>query len=532
MQIRAYLLLALLGMGALAGCLDEAKDDDGNGPLTDKGGWDATPVDSPDWAIRALYAGDNPAETEFTAVHDHSDREVHKGLSTVNFDLAGWDPLVTGYHGASAGGYYCGEVSVDGDRKLAVVNSFTSATAIAVIDVTEPDNPIMVGELNLPRTHVYDAAITDDGQFAILATSPLAAISHGDGSGTKSYTERPVFTDRCGFQYQGPEDELPFASGTLLVDLRTPEVPAVADFVPGPALGPHSVSSQTIDGVTYATASITNLVYSVSYFDVFTVEILPVLDQGKLVPYSAYSANYVTDDVVSGLALLNGHVDATLVKHSDGRLLGLLANWDGGLLIVDFSLPVPTLVAEYGNSQSSHGASSGSIHTAYVVGEREGRFLIVIGQEVGGSFNQEGNRRPTGQMTLLDIANPEAPEALARWTMPVYIRWSGALHFSTHYPAVVGDVLYVSTYHGGLWAADMREENWPEMPTIGVYIPSTAEGEGPVTDTAYAPYVLDVLALENGNVLTFDGTGAYSLNFDPEDTRVVPAAPWTEDAWL
>lgn len=212
-------MVGLLLLTTFAGCLADDGPDAEN-----PGGNNGDPVVSADWATNAIFAGSNPEDSDFQTVHDLSDRSLHRGLSTPNFIEQGWDPLTTDFHQASAGGYYCGEVSTEGDRKYAVVNSFTSGVALVVIDVTDPTTPEKVGELVLPRTQIYDSAITRDGQFAILATSPLAAITHGDGTGTAlrqdTYTERMSFVDNCGNTFAGPEAEIPFVSGTLLIDLR------------------------------------------------------------------------------------------------------------------------------------------------------------------------------------------------------------------------------------------------------------------------------------------------------------------------
>ena len=105
--------------------------------------------------------------------HDHNDPAHHGGLSTPNFEVLGWDPLVTDYHGATSGDYFCADLgSLDG-RQIAVSHSFNSDVALVVVDVTEPARPVFLGELVLPRTHVWDVAMLPDASYAVLATSPL-----------------------------------------------------------------------------------------------------------------------------------------------------------------------------------------------------------------------------------------------------------------------------------------------------------------------------------------------------------------------
>lgn len=526
------LLAILLMLTAFAGCLggDDPAPEPEPTPTPE-------PSAEPDWARRAIYGPDFAAQDPGSPVaHDHSDRSLHQGLSTPNFRVLGHAPLGTDHHGQSAGGYYCGEVGGD-DRRLAVVNSFTSEVAVVVVDVTDPAAPQKLGELVLPNTQIYDSAITDDGQFAVLATSPLAPITHEDGAQT--YRERPVWRDACGAETQGPEDVLPFVSGTLLVDLRDPSVPAVEDFVPSPAIGPHSVSTTEVDGTRYVVSSTTNLAYTASYFSIHTVEDL--LGQGKLLPYGVHSAHYVPpaddpSDPVGALALLNGHVDGTIAKNPvTGDTLAYLANWDGGLITVRLDGPGQlTELSTWGARDPDRTPdATGVIHSAQPLPEQwNDRAVVITGQEVGGNIGGD-TPRPTGQVVVLDVSDPEAPEALAKWTIPVDFTWSGNLHFSTHYPAMVNDTLFVATYHGGLWAADASPEQWPDLPSLGVFIPAgEPAGGSAATDTAYAPYVLDVLAEPEGHLVVFDSTsGAYTVVFDP-DAGVQPAAPWGDNPFI
>jgi hypothetical protein len=519
-------ITGILALVALAGCIGDGADSEGAEP-----GTPSNPVTN--WAANIVYAGDDPAETGNIAAHDHSDRAAHRNFSTPNFIEVGWNPLVTDFHGTSSGGYYCGEVS--DDAKIAVVNSFSSNVALVVMDVSDPTDPQFLGELVMPNTQIYDSAVTADGNFAILATSPLAPIVH---EAKITPQQGMFFRNACGQTFAGPEDELPFVSGTLLVDIRDPTNPSVEDFVPGPAIGPHSVSSTNVGGTDYVASSITNLVYQASYFQFFTVE--DVAGQGKLVPYSSYTANYlVTDaptasDPVGALDLLNGHVDATIYEHPmSGQLLAGLANWDGGLITIDISLPVPVLLSTWGDLSTEAGALSGVIHTAYPVPELvDDKFLFITGQEVGSSIGDNQTGRPSGQIVILDMTNPASPTPVARWTHPTWIQWSGGLHMSTHYVAWDNQTLYAANYHAGIWAIDARPEVWPELPSLGAYLPTNEPPGGSASDNAYAPSVLDVLPLGNNTILGYDSTsGAYVLQFD-RSVAVEPAAPWTADAWI
>ncbi len=536
--------IAVLIVLALAGCISEPDP-----PVEPEPEPLPEPMVEPTWARAAVYGPDHAEFGPGDPVgHDHSDRAAH-AWTTPNFEVLGWDPLVTDRHGMSAGGYYCGEVSKDGEQKLAVVNSFTSQVAMVVLDVTDPMAPEYLGELVLTNAQIYDSAITDDGQFAILATSPLITAHEDDeradrrdyeagarlpapdadalaglAASQDTITVQPIFRDRCGNEYQGPEDELPVASGIALIDIRDPTVPSVEDFVSQPAIGPHSVSATTIDGTRYAVASVTNLVYTASFFSVFTVEELA--GQGKLAPFVEYSANY--DQQVQGTnPLLNGHVDATLHDHPDGLILWV-ANWDGGLHSVRIDGPgQTTLLDVFG--ERTQAPLAGRIHSAEIVGERDGRTYILTGQEVGSNMQSGDHRRPTGQVVLLDVTDPADLSPVAKWTLPVDVAWSGNLHMSTHYMHIIGDTLFVANYHNGVWAADASPEQWPDLPSIGVFMPSSVADEGIRTDTSYAPYVLDLQPLADGSLLVFDGSGAYTVAFTGRHPDVPPATPWPQE---
>lgn len=556
--MRAFLAILLMSV-ALSGCLG-GDDGPGNG-----NGETPDPALS-QWHIDAIYgkgvdpaAFDHQDESEpHLELHDHTDPDHHKGLTTPNFEVLGWDPLETDYHGQTSGGYFCGglaEEEVDG-RLYAAIHSFSSEVALVVLDVTDPNEPFMVGELALPRTDIYDAIISNDGRQGVLSVSPTTdtgrllgvdlPVAGTLGLPSGSYSDRLVFTDMCGNEYAGPEAELPFGPGTMLVDLSDPTDPQIADVEPAPVLGPHSISSTTVDGVEYVAASTTNLAYEASYFQFFTIDDTPL--GAQLTLYNEYTSQYAQgetehlsefDPDAPGIpVLLNGHVEAEIFEHPlTGQLLASLANWDGGMHIIDISDPlVPTPVSIWGDSRDASISHSGQIHSVTPLPDLvDGRFIVGVGQETGSSFGETGvDHRPTGQIVLLDLTDPASPEPVARWTLPMQLHWSGTLDFSTHYFAFHEDVMYVAMYHGGVWAVDIAEDQWPELPSLGVWVADREAPNGYASQYVnYVPVTLDVFVLPGGELLTFDAkSGAYTLRFDPDDGTVPVIAPWTQDAWI
>jgi hypothetical protein len=526
--MQRLLLAVALTVLPLAGCLDS---DDGEPKVPP-----ASVLDS-SWAERAVTSSKTNEQ------HDHGDPTHHEGFTTPNFQILGHDPLVNNYHGRPAGGTYCGMVAETEERTIAVYHSFTTNVVLHVVDLSDVANPELVGILVMPLTHVYDVSVTADGMFAVLATTPKQDLPETPPTllgadpigGVATYRERITFIDACGNEYQGPEENLPFSNGIVLVSLADLTAPTIVDYDPQPVLGVHSVSVETIDGTTYIAGSTTNLVHGASYFVFYTLETLPVVGTTML-PYGAFSAQYPIADVPDPqrTPLTSGHVDATLQKHPiTGQILAYLSNWNGGLVIVELAgLGQVQAIGHWTDYDPSQGSSmTGQWHSARPLYElRDGRHITLFGQEIGG----RPSLRPTSLALLMDTTDPTDPKPLARWTLPVDPNWDGGAMWSTHYLDLVGDTLFISLYHGGVWAADAREQHWPNLPSVGVFIPNAAPPDQPVALYAdWDPLVMEVNHLADGTLVILDGTsGAYTVRFTENDPRVPPVAGWTEDNWV
>jgi hypothetical protein len=523
---RTVPLVLLLAAVALAGCLGGSDSD----PASEVSSPDPTPEVADDWAAQALPFGDG---------HDHTDPADHANRTTPNFQVQGWSPLTTDYHGSTSGGHLCGEVATEGERDLAVTHSFSTDVAFVVIDVTDPENPEKLGELVLRNTQTYDVAVTDDGTSVALATSPLDT-GPDDGAGTEAEqgtrTIQPVWRDTCGNTYEGPETDVPYASGVVLADISDPTAPQVADFEAQPVLGAHSVFATTVDGTDWVLGSTTNLAHSASYFTFFTVESTP---QGPTLVerYRHSSETPNPDRDPQDHPRINGHVDGWIQKHPEtGDTLAYLANWDGGLVVLDMSDGPPfEVVSQWTDFDPDAGSlMTGNIHEAHPLSTTwDGRHYTFIGQETP----ERPAKRPTGQVIMLDTTDPANPEPVARWTLPADVNWDGFLQFSTHYLAIQDRTLFVSNYHGGVWAVDADPAAGPELPTLGVFLP-TRTPEKPAdtsyTDFDWTPTVLDVKAVDDETLFVPDGiSGGYTVTFDRGAPVEVPTPdPWTKDAWI
>jgi hypothetical protein len=447
--------------------------------------------------------------------HDHGDRSQHLNLSTPNFEVLGWDPLVTEQFGTTLTGMGCGgTVTREDGMRLAIVHSISTDVSFVVADVTDPLAPRMVGEFYMPNAVVWDADISADGMHVLVGAYPFVlggplVLPVGAGAALPAPVDtapfQMTFRNACTGEVRevGPLNYFPYGPGIVMVGIQDPANPVFEDWVSQPAIGPHSVGSQMIDGVLYATSSVTNLQHQSSYYTIFTIE------GSKLVP-----AHVIRTPGNPPPTELNGHTDVFLHKHPfTDQVLAYLANWDG-MYVYDITGPVATEVSAW--------YDDGSVHTTYPFPYVSGdKFYLVVGQEVG-----EPAELPTGWVYILDITDPAAPKEVGRWTMPVKPKWDdGGLQFSPHYVAILNQTMFVTNYHGGMWAVDISDLTAPAA--IGIFVP---ERESPANydgAESYGPTLEDVIVdPATGILTTWDNAGGvYQLRFN-ESMPKVPAPRW------
>ncbi|MEA3143390.1 MAG: hypothetical protein QOG31_714 [Thermoplasmata archaeon] len=554
--MRVLLLAGLLAFGALAGCM--AKPDPAPAIV---------PVRDPAWALQAIFGAADPLETDHVLPkeHDHGNRTQHLGFGTPNFEVVGHDALLSPYFGTTAGTGYCGDAAerAPGKRQIAVVHSFQTDVALTVLDVTDRAKPTMLGELVLPYEFTYDAAIFADGKYAVIAGNPDLASDKppvaADADGMVPFPMR--WRDACGGEraVASNVDRVPYGYAAILVDLSTPEDPKVADFYEYPGgRNVHSISTATVDGTRYVATSglaavpctvpsvtgnpVANPVpcepavprygNALSHFDILTVRETPA--GARLALDLVYTPADQTHLDPSLLYLSNGHTDAQIEKHPvTGQTIAYLADWDGGLHIIRLDGPgQATPLASWGQAPGGDPTQmKGHVHSVWPVpGAQDGHHYLLTGQEVIG----RPAGRPSGQVVMLDVTNPAVPLRAFKWTLPVDVQWppSQGEMFSTHYPVLANGTLFVSMYHGGVWAANASKANWPDLPSVGAFLP-TLEPAGKPFRGGPTPEVLEVLSLGDGTLLVYDGTsGAYTVRFHPDDARVPPALPWADNPWI
>lgn len=530
------------------------------------GGTGADDPFDPLWSEAALQSG---------AGHDHEDRDQHRGLSTPNFQGTGFEPLVSDHYGKPAGSYFCGDAQTMPDgRRIAAVES-RSDVGFAFLDVTDAAAPTWLGELVMPLTHIYDLAVVPDGKHVVLVASKmreenlpvdLPPLPH-DGvhglSGAASPVEGtaspanaaaappPMWRDACGERpvqdgTDSTEDPLPRPGHIILVDITTEGGPTIVDSQPMPGFG-HSVFTTAIAGTAWALVSTTYF-----YTDTTAGAGVDQLSAGYSRVVTTYALYEVADSPAGGKVLLRGtykplpeaeetsdvgpdmlgpraHDGWLSVHPGTGRTLGYLAGGDR-FSIVDWTDPAqPQLLSEWTDAVPGREGYSGNLHSAYAMPEMWGdRHYTVLGPEFGGHPTEH----PSGILWVLDTTDPAAPREVAAWTLPHEVEWNGTYMFSNHYFSVHDRTLFVSMYHGGVWAIDLApvgSDDFVLLDSVGVFMPDRDPPEEPARRLRWAPTVEEVIAFPDGTLVTFDGnSGAYTFRFDP-DRPAPPPKPWPID---
>ncbi|HLE48308.1 MAG TPA: hypothetical protein VI818_08435, partial [Candidatus Thermoplasmatota archaeon] len=485
-----------------------------------------------DWADLALVGG---------ADHSHRDPKQHENRSTPNFETLGYNPLITDYYGRTAGDHACGDTKEKDGRRLSVTHSFGTDVAFVIADVTNPAEPKKIGELVMFNTQVYDLAISPDLRWVVLATSPMDAGPSPPEGEQKTYAPDAIlFRDACTGEeriVKGPEAGLPYHSGNVLVDISNPRNPSVADFLMYPVLGAHSVTITDLKGRAIVLSSVPNAPSQASYYVFMEIRALPV--GAKLVPLSVYqfgSGN--TGPVVTSGSMHDG----LLAKHPvTGKFVAYLAYGGTGLVMLDVEDPAnPKFLSRWNNWGSVGAAAPTSpfIHEALPAADAwDGKHFTFIGEEC---VNHPA-KTPTCLVFGLDTTDPTKPSFVGGWTLPVDVHWAKGLEYSLHYLALQNRTLFVTAYHGGVWAVDVStDEARATMPSIGAFLPSKVSPKkfvtpprGVIVRTLYGGYaldntptVLDLNVLSDGTLVVFDmQSGLYTVRFDAANPAPSPN-PW------
>ena len=477
----------------------------------------------PLWVVQGMVSGPE---------HDHSDPAQHAQITTPNFHTVGYDPLVTQRYGKSAGGG-CGGTGVTAEGRKLAVSGGPGDVGFTVADVTDPTAPVYLGEFLLPNIVIWDVTITPDAkhvlvggysiafprQNPVLPPLPGAAIPHAALAAGTSASDEPwqmLWRDACTGETRpvaasrGVEQYLPYGPGIVMVSVADPANPELEDWVSQP-IGPHSVGAHLVGDKMVATASITNLVHKAGYYTFFEIVDTPA-GRGKLVPLSTIT---LPGNLPEGE--LNGHVDVYIAEHpATGKATAWLANWDGVYTYDVTDLRMPKMLGSWKDGDV------GSLHTTYPIPVMWGdKHYTIAGQEVG-----EPEELPGGWVYVLDDTDPADIKEVGRWTLPMKVPWgdksseNGGLTFSPHYVTVKDTTLFVTNYHGGIWALDISDPTQPGA--VGHFYPTRTAPDAEPTSDGIGDILLDP---ETGDLVTWGfSSGVYVLRFDAAAPMPKPPA--------
>ncbi|HJQ93117.1 MAG TPA: hypothetical protein VJ874_02405 [Candidatus Thermoplasmatota archaeon] len=213
------------------------------------------------------------------------------------------------------------------------------------------------------------------------------------------------------------------------------------------------------------------------------------------------------------------------VHPGTGQALAYLVGADL-LTVLDIGDPrAPKVVGTWSEAGPGREGYSGVLHSVVPLPDLwDGRHYTVVGPEWGGHPTDH----PSGIVWVLDTTDPSAPVEVAAWTLPHEVEWNGTYMFSNHYYGIVGKTLFVSMYHGGIWAVDLEPVGsapFVLLPSIGVFLPTDPQAD-PVVEVRWTPNSQEVLPFEDGTMVTFDSwTGLWAFRFDPGHPAPAPE-PW------
>lgn len=465
--LRVLALLVLLGSATFAGCLDDR-------PLADDAGMDG------------YTAPADPIPEEGDG-HDHRDPAQHRFaraadlVASDNLRRFGWGPeQVVGAHA----------VDIAGDLLAVGVNA------------GEEDE----GQQGF---HLFD--ISDPDALVHLAYYRSDQPVSGDRTIAFGQDGKTVFLG-----YEG--DARP---GVAAVDVSDPTAPREVAFWDDPqGYGSHTISSGTIGGVQYvfSLAMGVNILRYVAPQNgqeasfaligkYLTADQLAALDALRL----AAGDQGVGPAQTYALRALYGHDMTFFPDPVTGKPILFVAYAYEGFKAVDLTVPsAPVLLFRWmppADTAHKH-------YTHSVAAERQpsGQLLIVVGSETFEPENQE-IASPLwildGTVAAAGLPLQEEPTHISTWRNPGGAA-AGNLGLSVHFFRIEAGLLYVSHYHGGVWAIDLRTAEAQATPVdFGYIMPIPADAITPPEECCIgfdldgSPMVFDV-AVKDGMVYAAD----------------------------
>lgn len=427
--MKAALSLAVLALApALAGCLVDGGTDPADPGSLEEIGW--------------------RFEDFIEVEHDHLDFAAHAVTSPTIEPVA---HLVLG--DAPGEPYsYIGEMDTRGDLAVVSVVGAGSTPGFVLLDVSEPASPTVLSRATMATSYVVDVKLSWDGQYVFAATQ-LTGSRRAD-----------ALTGGIG----SPDATTLMQNGVAIWDVSDPTAPRAVGFHPYEYRGCHMVSYAEVAGSEW----------------LFCIEqALQVLafergDPAVLVPQATYypfgpeatlaSAERRQGAPTSIPGMQVAH-DATFqFDPLDGRPLLVVSHWDLGFDVLDLSDPaVPSELFRWIGEGAEH--YRGDAHGGQLA-VLDGRRILVVGPETTADY--------VPALWFLDVTDWETGTLVAEWTNPGE-KTSLGLLMTTHQIQLVGERLYLSYNHNGLWVLDLATVleaggNTPDArEVLGVHVPHT-----------------------------------------------------------
>ncbi|MEK6976084.1 MAG: hypothetical protein AABY18_07060 [Candidatus Thermoplasmatota archaeon] len=473
----ACLSLTLL---ALAGCL---ADDEGDGPLagpeSDAGVPSVSAQRLPDPAQPDAFwdviVGDHGAPEM------HHIRSLHTGLE-YGMTLAGWDPLTDKLPAGSVG---TGWGAAGLWHQYACVAQFAGTGAIAIVDLTDPANLVVVSQVDDPLVN-GDCQFTADGNYL------LAGAYLGPGPNPQ-VGEQPVCDRGC-----------PGGGGINVWDVKDKANPV------------HVLYTNTGE------------------YHTLQLHTDPKTNQTFVI--QAYSGHIYRFDP-DGPVLIEVNTttpmqhDMWIAKHPISGKQLLYTGDGGGFIIYDFDDPAAPMEIGRWNpeddelaSKDTRGGCCGWHRHATVDQLIDGKAIVVVAGEAC-------NAGYTLPYFMVDVTDPAAPVALSQWEIPGKPVSTDAEHLcemSPHEFAVYDGYVVTGNYHAGVWLFDIGSaERLLDPVTLGYYVPAkepVVESLDPLAaqDLTFPwnPFVWGAFFDDRGYILAGDfSSGIYLLEI-PGVTQV------------
>lgn len=387
---------------------------------------------------------------------------------------------------------------VDEEGSFAGAHAIAVHEGIAAVSVRSAD----VG-------HGFDLFdVSDPTKVTKLGTYRNEQARGGDRNIDSSHDGRYVFFSSEGDQ---PDD-----AGVRVIDISDPSAPRDVSMTPILPYGVHTIKAFNIGSRQFVAAI---------NFGIHFLELRDVSGTPTLVPISRF-------EDVGPLAFLEnpqtradgpvylayGH-DVTIRTDASGRTLAYFAHIYSGAYVLDVSDPsLPRMLLHW---YPPGEARPYITHAIDSFTDENGRHVMVVGEE---TFEGRDRERPS-LLWFVDITDMPNPTLLSAWQNPGE-HPAGNIFLSVHYFDVRGTTVYLSHYHGGVWALDGSDASQIEV--AGFYMPHEDTQYKPAPNCCLGknmvgiPMTFDVVVDERGVVYAADlATGFYVLSVEGASNATV-----------